>query len=92
MIIKKLFESIKENNSQEEVNEQVQDLKCEYVWDWEDEFESLDEAYEEQGRNGAEHQVIGHLINCAIHGYPIMNDDHNKLFEMIAEHYDLETK
>ena len=76
-------------NSVENINNLVQELKSEYVYDgWEDEYEDIDEAYEEMGRNSAEHQVINELINENCLHLPTKS--HHKLFHMLALHYDLQ--
>jgi len=75
-------------NSVGVIQDKVQDLKSEYVWDWEDEFEDLDEAYSEQGRNQAEHTVLNDLINQHYMHLPI--EIYHKLFQMLALHFDLE--
>jgi len=48
--------------TEDEINEKVDELKGEYVYDWEDEFDNIHEAYEEQGRGEAEAQAIGEAI------------------------------
>ena len=43
--------------------ERIDELKPEFVWDWEDEFDDIHEAYEEQGRGEAEYQAVSELID-----------------------------
>ncbi|MCP4369876.1 MAG: hypothetical protein GY797_17440 [Deltaproteobacteria bacterium] len=87
-----IFKKIIKDNSTEDIHQEVQDLKLEFISDdWADEFDDVDEAYEEQGRNEAENITLNSLINAGVHGYPMMNADHNKLFDMLAKHYELQS-
>jgi hypothetical protein len=45
-----------------EIFDNIDELKGEYVWDWEDEFDNIHEAYEEQGRGEAESQAISEIV------------------------------
>lgn len=74
-------------NTTDNVQETIQDMKGEYVWDWEDEFETLDEAYDEQGRGAAESTVLNKLIRDRFPNISV--DDHSELFDMLLEHYEL---
>jgi len=86
MSIEKLFKKITEENTEDSVHNEVDNAKGEYVWDWEDRFESLDDAYEEQGRGEAENLVLSNLIKQN-DGEVISHDDYNKLFNLLAEYY-----
>ena len=56
-----------------EVMTSIDELKHEFINDdWEDEFDDIDEAYEEQGRGQAESQAVQELIKRE---YPDMKDD-----------------
>jgi len=87
MNLNPIFIRIAKENSVEEVQERMQELKGEFVNDgWEDEFDDIDEAYEEQGRCEAENQVITELITENSLTLPA-EDDH-KLRYMLAGHYE----
>jgi len=80
--IKTLFDKIVSNNPEDEIYERINELKPEYVRDWEDEFEDIHEAYEEQGRGEAESQTLHEIIPDELN-----HDDTLKLTELLAEHY-----
>jgi len=84
-----LFEIITAVNSEADVCAKVDELRPEYVHDWEDEFDDFEEAYAEQGRGAAESQVIGELVKS--YGPDLTSDAHAKLFDRLAEHYGLST-
>lgn len=86
--INPLFIRICKENSIKEIQDKAQELQSEFVWDWEDEFDNLNDAYLEQGGNAAEQQVINELINNNCMYLPI--EIHHKLFSMLALHYELE--
>ena len=76
-------------NSIQVIQYKVQELKSEYVNDgWKEEFNNLEEAYLEQGRNQAEYDILNELINEYNMHLPILI--HHKLFQMLALHYCLE--
>lgn len=53
-----VLEYIKENYSEEELTQQVDEAKSDYLNDdWEDEYENEEEAYIETGRGEAEEEV-----------------------------------
>ena len=93
MNIEPLFQTIIEWNGKESVWEEIQEAKSEYLDEhWEEEFEDVDEAYSETGRGEAENQILTGLINQVTHGYPIIDSDHCRLFDMLANHYELNTE
>lgn len=89
-IIKNLFTKIIETNSEKSIYDEVDNAKSEYVYDWEDEFDSLEDAYEEQGRGEAESMILNDLI-AHVGGKDLSMDDHYDLFTKLADHYDLNT-
>ncbi len=89
--MKKLFEKLIAKNTKEDVLEQAKNLWADFVWDWEDEFNSLDEAYHEQGRGAAESQVLNEMIRGTNNEQNLPTDDHCDLFDMLKEHYGLNT-
>jgi hypothetical protein len=80
-MIEELFQRIISENTEEDVLANVEELKSEYVSDWEDEFESLEEAYAEQGRGEAESQALRELIRDKL-----SLDDYCELQGKLAEH------
>lgn len=85
-----VFHNITGKYSKEQIWEEVQGMKSDYLSDdWEDEFDDIEEAYEEQGRNAAEHAILNRLINQ--HGPPEMNEEFCKLFDKLASYYELQT-
>lgn len=86
-MVEELFEKIIAKHSEEEVGANVDDLKSEYVSDWEDEFETLEEAYEEQGRGEAERQALREIIEEE--GVELSLDDFCDLQDKLADHYGL---
>ena len=85
-----IFAEITKSNPEQSVHNEVDNAKSEYVWDWEEEFESLDAAYEEQGRGEAESQVLRDLIYGA-GGEGLSIDDYCELQDKLADHYYLST-
>lgn len=86
--INPLFIRICKKNSKKEVWDNINDLKPEYLDDdWEDEFEDMEEAYDETGRCSAEHDILNDLIknNCM----RLPTKEHCKLFDMLTNHYEL---
>ena len=83
-MIEELFQKIISENTEEDVLANVEELKSEYVSDWEDEFDSLEEAYAEQGRGEAESQALRELIM-----EKLSLDDYCELQGKLAEHYGL---
>lgn len=86
-MIEELFQKIIAENSEEEVCANVDDLKSEYVSDWENEFDTLEDAYEEQGRGEAESQALRELIQGEKNNLSL--DDYCELQEKLADHYGL---
>jgi hypothetical protein len=86
-VVEDLFRKIIANNSEVAVRANVDELKCEYVWDWENEFDSLAEAYEEQGRGEAERQALQEIIQEE--GKNLSLDDYCDLQDRLADHYGL---
>jgi len=85
-----LFEIITAVNTEADVCAKVDELRPEYVQDWEDEFDDFEEAYAEQGRGQAESQVIGDLVKG--YGPDLSGEAHARLFDRLAEHYGLSTE
>ena len=88
-VVSSVFKKITDKFSQSNVDEKLAEAKLEFIpEDWEDEFDDLEEAYMEVGRDDAEDQVITELIG------PFMNlldtTGYNKLYSKLAEHYELE--
>lgn len=78
------------NNTKKYVWNEVQESKSEFVNDnWEEEFDNINDAYDEIGRNEAEEQVIDSLIT---NNAPkdIDHDDYHELYHSLAEYYDLQ--
>lgn len=65
-----------------EVLANVDDLKTEFVSDWEDEFDDIHEAYEEQGRGQAESQALMELIDRIAKEEGLTVSDDDKIFYM----------
>ena len=62
-----------------EIFDRIDELKSEYVWDWEDEFDNIHEAYDEQGRGQAESQAIEEFIDKAAKENGIFLNDSMKV-------------
>lgn len=88
-MIEELYQKIISENTEEAVRSNVDELKSEYVSDWEDEFDSLDDAYEEQGRGEAENQALRELIREEDANLSL--DDYCSLKDKLADHYGLST-
>jgi hypothetical protein len=88
--LEKIFLDIIAGNTEDMVAEEIDAAKGEYVWDWEGEFDTLDEAYAEQGRGEAESLVIRNLIN-ANGGKDLDPDSSDILFGRVKDHYNLNT-
>ncbi len=88
--LEKIVNGIKATNTEDAVYREVDNAKSEYVYDWEDDFDSLEEAYEEQGRGEAESMILNDLI--AYHGGKDLSmDDHHDVFTALSDHYHLNT-
>ena len=86
--INPLFIRICKENHKEDIWGNINDLKPEYLSDgWEDDFEDMEEAYSETGRNSAEYNILETLIrdNCL----PLPVQEHSELFDMLVNHYEL---
>ena len=71
-----------------EVHERIQEAKKEYISEeWEEEFDELDDAYEEQGRGEAENEILRSLIDENCMELPV--EEYLKLYYMLANHYEL---
>ena len=84
-----LYNKIVMENSVDDVLDRIQELKSDYVSDWEDEFDSLDEAYDEQGRGAAESDVLNDLTRPWDPSLSL--DDHDIVFQKLKEYYGVET-
>lgn len=86
--VEELFDKIVENVRAEDVYARVDDAKEDYVWDWEDEFDDIHEAYAEQGRGEAESDVVSSIVSE--HAPADMDaDDQVSLYEMLLDHWGL---
>ncbi len=87
MNLEPIFQKIVQENEAEDVLDRVQEQKSEYVSDWEDNFEDIDEAYMEQGRGEAENDILEALIseNCT----NLCAEDHTKMYDRLAIHYEI---
>lgn len=56
---------------EEETIDNIDALKPEFIHDWEDEFDDIHEAYDEQGRGEAESQALQELVRRE---YPDIDD------------------
>jgi len=88
-IVDELFNKITKNHTEAEVHKMVDEVKPEYVYDWEDEFDDIHEAYQEQGRGEAESWSIHHLIEIYTYMDALTFDESVDLIEKLAEHYGL---
>ena len=84
-----LFKTIINKHSEKEICERVDELKPEFVHDWEDEFDDIHEAYDEQGRGEAESQVITEAIKSVANN--LHATEFIPLFDQLAEHWNLST-
>jgi hypothetical protein len=86
--INKLFFSIVAGTSEGEIIDAIDEAKSDYVDDWEDEFDNIHEAYDEQGRGEAEDHVVSDAIsNVIIEG--LSDEDHCRLHDMLMAHWNL---
>lgn len=82
----KMTKLIIEDNTEGSILQAVSDTMPEYVdSDWEDEFDDIEEAYEEQGRGEAESSVLWSLVDR----YEVPEGDRLQVFEELVEHYEL---
>ncbi len=89
--LKEIFDLILEGNTQEYVNGEVDDGMVEYLDEhWEDDFDSIEEAYAETGRGASEYDILIVLIN-SFGGKNLSSEDHCILFDKLADHYSLNT-
>ena len=89
-----LFEYIIKHHPEVEVFELIDDAMHDYIdSDWEDEFDNINEAYEETGRGEAESHVLGDLIRKAVKSCKteISDDQYCELFDRLAEQWCLNT-
>jgi hypothetical protein len=86
---KQIFES----NDEIEISMKVYGLMGEYVKDWEDEFDDIHEAYEEQGRGEAECQVIREAIEafCKTSDVVLTDNEYLEVFDTLADLWGLST-
>lgn len=93
-MIDQIFEDIKEQYSKNEIHEQIQEMKHEYVDDdWEEEFGDFEEAYSEVGRCAAESAIVNSLVRAAGAKFCMDEDDvdtHCAVFDMVIEEFDIE--
>jgi hypothetical protein len=89
----KLFKHIIGNNTEDYIAEKIDEYIPEYVWDWEDEYDDIHEAYLETGRGQAEHQIINEVIVLGAKALElqISSDEHCDLFDKLVEHWNLDT-
>ena len=86
--IEELFDKIVENVRVEDVYARVDDAKEDYVWDWEDEFDDIEDAYYEKGRGQAESSVVNGIISEYAPS-DMDSDDQVILYEILLEHWEL---
>lgn len=86
------FDKIISNNSKESIFEKESELIPEFIHDWEDEFETIEEAYIEQGRGAAGSQIITELIDEYKGDTLLSDDEYLELFDMLSNHYDIEVE
>jgi len=92
MNVEKLLMEITTANTQDGIDERVQEMKPEYVdGGWEKEFDSLDEAYDETGRGEAESAILDEIIN-ETRVEAINDDDYIKLYDKLKTHYNFSTE
>ena len=84
-----IYEKIIKNDNNIDVFGKVDEAIPDFLnSDWEDEFEDIYEAYEEQGRGEAESQVLREVM--AIYGASDLDiDEYVDLLEEVAEYYGL---
>jgi hypothetical protein len=89
----KLFSHIITEISAEYIAGKIDEYIPEYVWDWEDEFDDIHEAYEETGRGQAEHQILNEVIAQGAKDLNISLsvDGHCRLFDDLAAHWQIST-
>jgi hypothetical protein len=91
----KLFEHIIVKNTEEYVAEKFDEYKSGYVWDWEDDFDDIHEAYEEQGRGQAESEILHLVIAAALQALEMPSilptDEFCELYDKLADHWTLNT-
>ncbi len=91
--LKKILDYIIEENNETNIHEQIQDLKTEFIDDgWEDEYEDLDEAYDETGRGGAESQVVNTLIRTACKTLNVKEPDTDpycEIYDALCEEFNV---
>jgi len=86
-----IFAAIKNGNTQYNIHDLISESALGYIDDdWEDEFESEDEAYEETGRGEAEADVLQNLV-FDHGGQNLEINDHCTLIDALKEHYDIIT-
>jgi len=86
--VPELFDKIVENVSIEEVSARIDELKDEYVWGWEDEFDNIHDAYAEQGRGEAEAEFLSQVIS-EYAPFEINTSDYLQLYDMLLERWEI---
>jgi hypothetical protein len=86
-----IFEHIITKNTEQYIAGKLDEYKSEFVWDWEDEFDNIHEAYEEQGRGQAESQILHQVIAAALQALELPSilplNDFCELFDKLADHW-----
>lgn len=91
MDVQKAFKTIIDNTDENDVIDQVDENKEDYVnADWADEFDNVHDAYEEQGRGQAECDAISGAIGRFYKDF-LNNDEYCELYDMVAEEWNLTT-
>lgn len=87
--ITRVYNIIIMDNPKNYVWNEVQEAKSEFLNNnWEEEFNNINDAYDETGRNEAENQVLDSLIKNASKN--ISDEDYFKVYYKLAEYYDLQ--
>lgn len=85
-----ILREIKNNNSKEDVLNQIDEQKLEYLDEgWKEEFEDENEAYEETGRGEAENDILMQLIDSIPEGKQISDIDKIIIFDELVIYYEL---
>lgn len=87
-----IAKQILEYNSEDSVQGQVDELIPEYLDDdWESEFDSAYEAYQEQGRGEAENAVLHTIINSFLQDnmHTVTTDGFVEIHEILKDEWSL---
>jgi hypothetical protein len=79
------FQLVVDNQSDADLREKIDEYKGEYVRDWEDEFDDIHEAYEEQGRGEAEAQAVKEAIDKVF--VVICPEEYLRLYDALMDYW-----